>query len=196
MPVSSLKEGFDLLEEHLLAKPPRISNYSDLPFAILRYSPSEEWGLRRELSLRESRLQAAGKRTARLSLAGLLWEAIDSSEGIDALVELEANRGFAEAERQVATYLSDPDWCALPDLVVKHVEALTPRPDVVFLYRAGAMAPASYHMSKLLDELHGRTTVPIILCYPGTLEPGSVSGLRFMDLDREATGNYRVKIYG
>jgi hypothetical protein len=57
------------------------------------------------------------------------------------------------------------------------------------------MAPAIYHMSKLLDEMQGRTRVTTILFYPGTLE--GTTGLRFMGLkDREALGNYRVKIYG
>jgi hypothetical protein len=60
--------------------------------------------------------------------------------------------------------------------------------------RAGVMAPALYQMSKLLDEMHGRTLVPTILFYPGTLE--GATGLRFMALkEREALGNYRVKIY-
>jgi len=186
-----------LLEADLTASPIRISSYRDLPFAILRYDPHQEWQLRRELTLLEARLQALGKRTARLSLGRLLWSAIKRCEGVNALADLEKARGFVEAERQVATYLSDPDWAALPELVVEQVEGISPRPDIVFLVRAGAMAPAAYHMSKLLDELHGKTTFPIVLCYPGSLEPGSVAGLRFMDLPgREASGNYRVKIYG
>ena len=66
---------------------------------------------------------------------------------------------------------------------------------VAFLVRAGAMAPAIYQMSRLLDEMKGRTEVPTVLFYPGTLE-GS-RGLRFVNLpERETQGNYRVKIYG
>ena len=57
------------------------------------------------------------------------------------------------------------------------------------------MAPGIYHMSKLLDDMQGRTEVTTILLYPGSIE--GTTGLRFMDLkDREALGNYRVKIYG
>jgi hypothetical protein len=56
------------------------------------------------------------------------------------------------------------------------------------------MAPAIYPMSRLLDEMHGRTRVTTILFYPGTIE--GTTGLRFMDLeDKEVQGNYRVKIY-
>lgn len=193
----SLKDRIDLLEHDLLANPVRISSYRDLPFAILRYDPSDEWQLRRELALLEARLRSRGLRTARISLGEVLWGAVEKCEGIDAIAQLERERGFADAERQVAIYLSDQDWACLPDILIERVEQVVPQPDVVFVVRAGAMAPAAYHMSKLLDELQGKTTTPIILCYPGILEPGSVAGLRLMDLPgRDASGNYRVKIYG
>ncbi len=43
------------------------------------------------------------------------------------------------------------------------------------------------------DARHTRVTT--ILLYPGSIE--GTTGLRFMDLkDRDALGNYRVKIYG
>ncbi len=44
--------------------------------------------------------------------------------------------------------------------------------------------------------MKGKTRVTTILCYPGTLA-GSTGTRRFMALsDRDALGNYRVKIYG
>ena len=49
--MSSLKERIELLENDLKAVPSRISVYHDLPFAILRYDPTEEWALRREAKL-------------------------------------------------------------------------------------------------------------------------------------------------
>lgn len=191
----SLKERIELLEHDLLADPPRISVFSDLPFAILRYEPDQEWELRRELKLLRARLEQAGKRTHTVSLAELLWQAVDQTEGIDTVAELERLRGFEAAQEQLTIYLSDPDWRPLPDLLSQQLTGLDPKRDVVFLVRAGAMAPATYHMSKLLDEMHGRTNVTTVLTYPGTIE--GTTGLRFMDLkDREALGNYRVKIYG
>jgi hypothetical protein len=49
-------------------------------------------------------------------------------------------------------------------------------------------------MSSLLDKMQGKTKVPTVLFYPGTLE--GTTGLHFMGLrNRETTGNYRVKIY-
>lgn len=191
----SLKERINLLEQDLKADPPRISVYHDLPYAILRYDPEEEWELRRELRMLAVRLAEAGKEVVNISLAGLLWEAIQASEGIAAVVELEKERGFLAAQEQVTVYLSDRDWRPLRDLLAEKLNPLHPRKNIVFLTRAAAMAPALYHMSRLLDEMHGRTQVTTVLFYPGTLEGTAV--LRFMGLkEREALGNYRVKIYG
>jgi hypothetical protein len=190
----SLKERIDLLEADLRADPPRINVYRDLPFAILRYDPEQEWELRRELRLLGARLEQANRRVHFVSLADLLWQAIDESEGMAAIVELERERGYEAAQEQVTIYLSDRDWRPLPELLAEKLRPLDPKRDVVFLIRAGAMAPAIYQMSRLLDEMQGLTAVTTILAYPGTIE--GTTGLRFMDLpDRETMGNYRVKIY-
>ncbi len=192
--MSSLSADIRRLEEDLTAIPMRISAYNDLPFAILRYDAEEEWDLRREARRLAVRLNNAGKRVHTISLADLLWEAIEDCEGINAVVELERERGFDVAQQQVTTYLSDPDWRPLPDILAERLEAFDPERDIVFLVRTSSMAPALYHMSRLLDEMQGRTQVPTILFYPGTLE--GTTGLRFMGLkSREAMGNYRVKIY-
>jgi hypothetical protein len=55
--MSSLKERIELLESDLKAVPSRISVYHDLPFAILRYDPVDEWELRREIKLLATRLE-------------------------------------------------------------------------------------------------------------------------------------------
>ncbi len=194
MQVSSLRDSIRTLEEDLIASPMRISAYHDLPFAILRYDPEEEWSLRREVKYLATRLHIAGKKVHTVSLAELLWEAIDDAEGLDAVVELERERGFAAAQEQVTTYLSDPDWSPLPEMLRERLENVDPKRDVAFLLRAAAMAPAIYHMSSLLDKMQGKTRVPTVLFYPGT--PEGTTGLHFMALrDRETTGNYRVKIY-
>jgi BREX protein BrxB len=193
--VSSLKERISQLEGDLTATPMRISAYHDLPFAILRYDPPEEWDLRREARHLATRLANAGKEVHAISLADLLWQAIADSEGIEAVVELERARGFPAAQAQVTTYLSDPDWSPLPDLLADRLRGLDPARHVAFLLRAAAMTPALYHLSRLLDEMQGRTQVPTVLFYPGAIE--GANGLRFMGLQsRETTGNYRVKIYG
>jgi hypothetical protein len=193
--MSSLKQRIELLETDLKAVPPRISVYHDLPFAILRYDPPEEWALRREARLLATRLEQIGKAVYSIPMSELLWQAIADTEGLEAIVELERERGYLAAQEQVTTYLSDRDWRPLANLVAERLATYNPATSIAFLTRVAAMAPGIYHMSKLLDQLHGKTRVTTILFYPGSIE--GTTGLRFMDLkDREILGNYRVKIYG
>ena len=193
--MSSLTGRIELLESDLKSKPPRISVYHDLPFAILRYDPAEEWELRREVKLLATRLEGAGKEVHLIPMSELLWRAIDETEGMVEVVALERRRGYLAAQEQVTTYLSDRDWRPLAKLLADRLTGLDPARCVVFLTRVAAMSPGLYHVSKLLDQMHGKTRVTTILTYPGSIE--GTSGLRFMDLkDREALGNYRVKIYG
>ena len=193
--MSSLKDRIELLENDLKAVPSRINVYHDLPFAILRYDPVEEWELRKEAKLLATRLEAGGKEVHIIPVAEFLWKAIDETEGMDAVVTLERQRGYLAAQEQVTTYLSDRDWRPLATLLAERLTGYDPAKSIVFLTRVAAMAPGIYHVSKLLDEMHGKTLVTTILFYPGSIE--GTTGLRFMDLkDRDALGNYRVKIYG
>ena len=191
----SLDERIDLLERDLTATPMRISPHSDLPFAILRYDPGDEWEMRRRARQLASRLEQTGKTVQMISLADLLWHAIETTEGMEAIVSVERDYDFRYAQDAVTTILSDPELCPLTDLLAERMRPLDPRRHVVFLTRAAAMAPNIYQMSRMLEEMQGKTDVPAILFYPGTLEGDF--GLRFMDLQQhEAMGNYRVKIYG
>ena len=193
--MSSLNSRIGLLENDLKADPPRISVYHDLPFAIFRYDPNEEWTLRREARLLTTRLVETGKNTQIIQMSDLLWKAIQETEGIEAVISLERDRGFLAAQEQLTTYLSDRDWRPLASLLTERLVSLDKSTDIVFLLRAAAMAPGIYHMSKLLDQMQGKTSITTILFYPGTIE--GTTGLRFMALkDRDALGNYRVKIYG
>jgi hypothetical protein len=199
--MSSLQERIELLEAELKAVPPRINVYHDLPFAILRYDPAEEWELRREVKLLATRLSQVGKDVHIIPMSELLWTALDrvhekdDEEGLEAVVALEKERGYVEAQRQLTTYLSSDVWVPLWDLLAERLAPINPENSVVFLMRVAAMSPGIFHMSMLLDKMHGKTKVPTILFYPGSIE--GTTGLRFMELkDRDALGNYRVKIYG
>ena len=193
--MSSLKQRIELLETDLRASPPRISVYHDLPFAILRYDPEEEWELRRQVRLLATRLSKAGRHVHCMAMSEFLWKAIEDSEGIEEVADLERSRGYLAAQEQITTYLSDRDWRPLAGLLSTRLQKLNAEADVVFLTRAASMAPGIYHMSKLLDQMQGKADVTTILFYPGSIE--GTTGLRFMALkDRDALGNYRVKIYG
>lgn len=199
--MSSLKDSIAPLESDLKAVPPRISVYHDLPFAIMRYNPTDEWELRREIKLLATRLEAVGKEVHIIPMSELLWTALDKvyekddDEGFEAVVALEKQRGYVEAQQQLTTYLSSKVWVPLWDLLADRLAPINPEHSVVFLTRVAAMSPGIFHMSMLLDKMHGRTKATTILFYPGSIE--GTTGLRFMELkDRDALGNYRVKIYG
>ena len=199
--MSSLRDSLAPLESDLKAVPPRINVYHDLPFAIMRYDPTDEWELRREIRLLETRLGGVGKEVHIIPMSDLLWSALDKvhqkddDEGLEAVIALEKERGYVEAQQQLTTYLSSKVWVPLWDLLAERLASINPENSVVFLTRVAAMSPGIFHMSMLLDKMHGKTKVPTVLFYPGSIE--GTTGLRFMDLkDRDALGNYRVKIYG
>ena len=198
--MSSLKDSIALLESDLKAVPPRINVYHDLPFAILRYDPADEWEFRRETELLATRMETVGKEVHFIPMSELLWSALervhqkDDDEGLEAVIELEKARGYVEAQQQVTTYLSSKVWIPLWDLLAERLAPINPDKSVVFLTRVAAMSPGIFHISMLLDKMQGKTKVATILFYPGSIE--GTTGLRFMDLkDRDALGNYRVKIY-
>jgi hypothetical protein len=192
---TSLKARVRTLEADLKASPMRHYVYRDLPFAIFCYPPGREWDMRREIDLLKTRLENDTQRqVAFVSLAELLWHAIDESEGIEAVVELERRDGFEGAQLQIQDYLSDPDWRPLPDLLAGRLGELDPDRHIAFIVRAGALAPNIYRVSKLLDEMKGRTRVPCVLFMPATTE-GNAS-LRFMGIaENEGRGSYHTKVY-
>src|SRR5688572_32193515 len=78
---------------------PRISAYHDMPYALFRYDPEEEYALRQQVTLLETRLSQKGKRVHRISLAECLdeamrsqrpleeWFAAEREQGVDTIVE-------------------------------------------------------------------------------------------------------------
>ena len=193
--MSSLKERVSTLEADLKASPMRHHVYHDLPFAIFCYPPEQEWAMRAEIQLLKTRLENDTPRAiVVISLANLMWQAMDESEGIEAIVALERQSGFDAAQLQIQDYLSDPDWRPLPDLLAEQLDELDPAHHIAFIVRAGALAPNIYRVSKLLDEMKGRTRVPCVLFVPATTE--GRSSLRFMGIaENEGRGSYHTKVY-
>ena len=193
--MSSLKERVEKLEHDLTQRPMRHFIYSDLPFAVFCYPPEEEWRMRGELQRLKTRLeQKVGRHVHFVSLADLLWQSIDQAEGMQALTEVEINQGFDVAQKQAYDYLSDPDWRPLPDIMAERLAGLDAEHDLVFIERAGALAPDVYRVSTLLDQMKGRTRVPCVLFMPASSDEGD--GLRFMGLAvQERRGSYHTKVY-
>src|SRR5580692_483997 len=130
MRMSSLKDSIGPLESDLRAMPSRINVYHDLPFAIMRYDPTDEWELRREIKLLAKRLEGVGKEVHIVPMSELLWTALekvhqkDDEEGLEAVIELEKQRGYVEAQQQVTTYLSSKVWSPLWDLLAVRLASI------------------------------------------------------------------------
>ena len=193
--MSSLRERINVLEADLRASPMRHYNNSGLPFAVFCYPPEQEWAMRTEIGLLQTRLENTTERAIRtISLADLLWQAVDESEGIEAVTSLEQRSGFDAAQEQIQTYLSDGIFRPLPDLLAERLAQLDANRHLAFIVRAGALAPNIYRVSKLLDEMMGRTRVPCVLFMPATTE--GRSSLRFMGIaENEGRGSYHTKVY-
>ncbi len=192
--MSTLKSRIEGLEADLMARPMRHAIYHDLPFAVFCYPPEEEWAMRNELRLLKTRLeQQADRAVVTISLAELLWTSVENSEGVATVTRKEQRDGFEAAQAQINTYLSDPDWQPLPELLLERLKPLDPDRTLVFITRAGALAPNLYRVSKLLDEMKGHIRIPCVLFMPALADAG---GIRFMGIaENEGRGSYHTKVY-
>lgn len=168
----------------------RISAYHDMPYALFRYDPDEEFALRSQVTLLETRLQQKGKRVRRISLAACLEEAMVSQRPLEDWFAAEREQGVESIVDTIHAVLSE--YSPLVDLVAARMpDDPDPLQDVVFILRAGALFPV-YRTFSLLEQLKGRVLVPTVLFYPGDLD--GASGLRFMGV-LDAEHNYRPKIF-
>lgn len=168
----------------------RISAYHDMPYALFRYDPEDEFELRKQVTLLETRLSQKGKRVHRISLAECLDEAMRSQRSLEEWFTAERELGVEAIVETVHSVLSE--YSPLVDLVASRMpEDADPLRDIVFILRTGALFPV-YRTFSLLEQLKGRVHVPTVLFYPGDLD-GS-AGLRFMGV-LDAEHNYRPKIF-
>jgi hypothetical protein len=169
---------------------PRISAYHDMPYALFRYDPEEEFELRKQVTMLETRLSQKGKRIKRISLAECLDEAMRSQKPLEEWFAAEREQGVETVVETVHAVLSE--YKPLVELVAERMP-MEPDPlrDIVFILRTGALFPV-YRTFSLLEQLKGRVHVPTVLFYPGDLD--GASGLRFMGV-LDAEHNYRPKIF-
>jgi hypothetical protein len=179
--------------EPILALPdprPKISAYHSMPYAIFRYDPAEEFALRAQVGMLQTRLEQRGKRVTRISLAECLDVAMRSERPLEDWFEAERSMGTNTVVDTVHDVLSDGGL--LERLVIGRMpENPDPHRDIVFILRTGALFPV-YRTFTLLEQLHGQVTVPTVLFYPGDLE--GPAGLQFMGV-LQAEHNYRSKIF-
>jgi BREX protein BrxB len=168
----------------------QISAYHDMPYALFRYDAEEEFDLRKQVTMLETRLTQKGKRVKRISLAECLDEALRSQRPLEEWFAAERDQGTDTIVQTVHAILSE--YAPLVELVANRMpEDADPLLDIVFILRTGALFPV-YRTFSLLEQLKGRVNVPTILFYPGTLD--GAAGLKFMGV-LDAEHNYRPKIF-
>ncbi|MBN2318806.1 MAG: DUF1788 domain-containing protein [Acidobacteria bacterium] len=150
--MASLAESIKQLEMELTARPMRIAAHRDMPFAILRYPPQEEFALRKQLRLLAIGLsQNHGINATFISIARIVWDTI-AEFGESDLFQTETLRGFEAAQKHVNQLLTSADFKPAAESVLQKTTSLSPEKDVVFLVRAGGFAPYIYRTSHLLDN--------------------------------------------
>lgn len=168
----------------------RLSAYHDMPYALFRYDPEDEFELRKQVTLLETRLSQKGKRVRRISLAECLDDAMRAQRPLEEWFTAEREQGVGTIVETVHSVLSE--YSPLVDLVAARMpEAPDPLRDIVLIMRTGALFPV-YRTFSLLEQLKGRVQVPTVLFYPGDLD--GAAGLRFMGV-LDAEHNYRPKIF-
>jgi hypothetical protein len=170
---------------------PKISAYNNMPYAIFRYPPEDEFEVRAEITMLQTRLEQAGKKITRISLTECMEAALAAEDITYAeLAEQEKSIGLEKAVETVSSILSD--YQPLDRLVIERMPTSPdPTRDIVFITRAGALFPV-YRTSSLLEQMMGTIQIPAVLFYPGELD--GAAGLRFMGI-LDAEHNYRPKIF-
>jgi len=176
---------------HLPDPRPKISAYDNMPYAIFRYPPEDEFAVRVEISLLQTRLELTGKKITRISLAECMAAALAAEEITwEELVQHEKSLGLETVIDTIHNVLSENQ--PLDQLVLQRMPPdPDPTHDIVFITRAGALFPI-YRTSTLLEQLMGTIQIPAVLFYPGLLD--GAAGLRFMGI-MDAEHNYRPKIF-
>ena len=169
---------------------PQLSAYHDMPYGLFRYDPPDEFALRREILMLQTRLEQKGKRVTVISLAECLKDAMSELEPLESWFEVEKKHGTETVVETIHSTLAEE--VPLVDLVARRLPTdPDPLRDIIFINRAGALYPV-YRTFSLLEQLKGEVNVPAVLFYPGTLD--GAAGLRFMGV-LDAEHNYRPKIF-
>ena len=151
----------------------RISAYHDMPYALFRYDPEEEFELRKQVTLLETRLTQKGKRVKRISLAECLDEAMRSQRPLEEWFAAEREQGVETIVETVHSVLSE--YAPLVDLVAARMpDEPDPLRDIVFILRTGALFPglpnllAARAAEGPRPRAHGSCSIPAIsMARPG-----------------------------
>lgn len=165
-------------------------NRSNPPFIIYQYEPADEYAVRRELLDLCRWLEAEPREVEcqTISLAQVLWEALEDGGQLEMVIEAERAGDTEDAQLAVRQILSMSP--TLADRLLQKIDGDDAKKSAIFLYRAGALYPA-HRTSTLLDELKAQVSRPVVLLYPGRVIGDY--GLSFMG-KTEPTYGYRALI--
>ncbi|MFM1900860.1 MAG: hypothetical protein RLZZ216_1436 [Cyanobacteriota bacterium] len=184
---------------------PRISTMRNYRFAIVQYSPDNEYAIRTEVQRLVSELEAKGWFVLTIDLQKLLLDRIrsqpdDWSEKVMAMekrmAERQLERGLNYLKSKLLPLVEGPEGlagdckCLIQDFVRNHPDKADQT--LVLIGRAGGLYPF-FRSSALLRHLDGQTgNVPVVLLYPGTKQgPTSLSFMGVLNPDSD----YRPRIY-
>ncbi|HKM54084.1 MAG TPA: DUF1788 domain-containing protein, partial [Isosphaeraceae bacterium] len=174
-------------------------------FAIVQYSPRDEFDLRAEVRKLSTELVANGWVVFSINLHKLLLDRVRArgDEWVRRVIEMERktahvapDRGLNYLKSKLTPLIEGPDGIAA-DCSRVICEYADRNPDLVdrtlaLIGRAGAIYPF-FRTSALLRHLDGRTrNVPVVLLYPG--ERRGTTGLSFMGI-LNPDSDYRPRIY-
>ena len=168
----------------------RISAYHDMPYALFRYDPEDEFDLRKQVTLLETRLSQKGKRVKSDLARGVPGRGNALTAAARGVVRRRsANRASRRLSRPFMrscpstrrSLTSSPRACRR-----------TPTRCATSSSFCGPAPLPVYRTFSLLEQLKGRVDVPTVLFYPGDLD--GAAGLRFMGV-LDAEHNYRPKIF-
>ena len=179
--------------EPILALPdprPKISAYHSMPYAIFRYDPKDEFELRAQVGMLQTRLEQRGKRVTRISLAECLDVAMRSERALEDWFEVEREMGTETVVDTVHDVLSDGGL--LERLVTERMPLdADPAPRHRLHPANGGSVPGVSHVHAARAAPRP-SDVPTVLFYPGDLE--GPAGLQFMGV-LQAEHNYRSRIF-
>ncbi len=204
---TELEEAFVGLRRDLIHENgPQISTMRNYRFAILPYSPSDEFKLRGQVQKLVGELTANGWVVLTLSLQKLLLKRVRAmgNDIVARLIEMERRvasksgpeRGLEYLRGKLSQQIEGPGGIAadVSSAICSFADANPEKAErtLTIIGRAGALYPF-FRNSSLLKHLDGRTqNVPVVLLYPG--ERRGEAGLSFMGVVNPDS-DYRPRIY-
>lgn len=159
------------------------------PVFYFTYPPELMLEVRKSLLRWSSKIREAGFAVRRVSLAELLWKAVDDSGRWETWLELEPDADVRDVNEAVRDVLRQKN--GLVDQVAAALES-TPDGTVVLLTEVELLHP--YFRSRTIESsLHDKVKTPVVIFYPG--RRSGQYGLHFLDF-YPVDGNYRSTLIG